>query len=107
MNDKIRDPLTDQLFDAILTLRTREEFYMLFEDLCTVSEIKSLASRLQVALLLSQGHTYTEIFEITGVSTATISRVNRCLEYGADGYKTVIGRIESLDNLPDGKESPE
>ncbi|MBN1891151.1 MAG: hypothetical protein JW780_00050 [Clostridiales bacterium] len=106
MNDKIKDPLTDQLFDAILTLETIEECYMLFEDLCTVSEIKSLASRLQVALLLSQGHTYTEIFETTGVSTATISRVNRCLEYGADGYKTVISRIETLNKSPDGKESP-
>ncbi len=104
MNDKIRDPLTDQLFDAILTLRTTEECYRLFEDLCTVSEIKSLALRLQVAILLSQGHTYTEIFETTGVSTATISRVNRCLEYGADGYKTVIERII---NSYDGKESPE
>jgi TrpR-related protein YerC/YecD len=107
MNDKIKDSLTDELFDAILTLETREECYMLFEDLCTVSEIKSLASRLQVALLLSQGHTYTEIFEITGVSTATISRVNRCLEYGADGYKTVIARIGHINNLPDGKESTE
>lgn len=106
MNDKIKDPHTDELFDAILTLETREECYRLFEDLCTVSEIKSLASRLQVALLLSQGHTYTEIFEMTGVSTATISRVNRCLEYGADGYKTVLDRVGRLNNVSDGKESP-
>ena len=70
-----------------------EECYHFFEDICTVSEIKSLASRLHVAILLSQGHTYAEIFEMTGVSTATISRVNRCLEYGADGYKTVLERI--------------
>ncbi|MBN1891531.1 MAG: helix-turn-helix domain-containing protein [Clostridiales bacterium] len=103
MNDKIRDPLTDELFDAILSLRNRDECYRLFEDLCTVSEIKSLASRLRVALLLSKGHTYSEILELTGVSTATISRVNRCLEYGADGYKTVLDRIGDNHNLPDGK----
>lgn len=95
MNDKWRDRYTDELFDAILSLENKEECYRLFEDLCTVSEIKSLAQRLHVASLLSQGHTYTEIFEITGVSTATISRVNRCLEYGADGYKTVLNRILS------------
>ncbi|NLW89641.1 MAG: hypothetical protein GXY43_08005 [Clostridiaceae bacterium] len=105
MNDKIRDELTDGLFDAILSLEDREECYRFFEDLCTVSEIKSLASRLRVASLLSKGHTYTEIFELTGVSTATISRVNRCLEYGADGYRTVLDRISH--NLPDGKETPE
>lgn len=106
MNDKIRDPQTDALFDAILTLRTRDECYNLFEDLCTVSEIKSLASRIQVAALLNEGHTYAEIFERTGVSTATISRVNRCLEYGADGYKTVLGRVSNNEILTDGKESP-
>lgn len=107
MNDKIRDPLTDELFDAILSLRDRDECYRLFEDLCTVSEIKSLASRLRVALLLSKGHTYSEILERTGVSTATISRVNRCLEYGADGYKTVLDRIREYHKLPDGKETDE
>ncbi len=104
MNDKIKNPLADELFDAILSLRNRNECYQLFEDLCTVSEIKSLASRLHVASLLSKGHTYAEIFDITGVSTATISRVNRCLEYGADGYKTVLGRIVNKNNLHDGKE---
>lgn len=98
MNDKLRDLQTDNLFDAILTLDNREECYKLFEDLCTVSEIKSLAQRLQIASLLNQGHTYSEIFELTGVSTATISRVNRCLEYGADGYKTVLNRIIKTNN---------
>jgi TrpR-related protein YerC/YecD len=98
MNDKLRDSQTDNLFDAILTLANREECYQLFEDLCTVSEIKSLAQRLQIASLLNQGHTYSEIFELTGVSTATISRVNRCLEYGADGYKTVLNRILLAEN---------
>jgi TrpR-related protein YerC/YecD len=93
MNDKLKDPQTDALFDAILSLQSREECYQLFEDLCTVSEIKSLAQRLQIAKLLNQGRTYSEIFEITGVSTATISRVNRSLEYGADGYRTVLSRM--------------
>lgn len=93
MNDKLKDPQTDALFDAILTLKTKEECYCLFEDLCTITEIKSLAQRLQIASLLYRGRTYAEIFEITGVSTATISRVNRSLEYGADGYRTVLQRM--------------
>ncbi len=93
MNDKLKDPQTDALFDAILSLQSREECYRLFEDLCTVPEIKSLAQRLQIASLLHEGRTYSEIFEITGVSTATISRVNRSLEYGADGYRTVLQRL--------------
>lgn len=94
MNDKLKDKHMDDLFDAILTLQSREECYSLFEDLCTISEIKSLASRFQVAILLSKGYTYTEIFEMTGVSTATISRVKRCLDYGADGYKTVLSHMD-------------
>ncbi len=98
MNDKLKDPLTDALFDAILALKSREECYQFFEDLCTVSEIKSLAQRLQIASLLYNGRTYSEIFEITGVSTATISRVNRSLEYGADGYRTVLQRTNK-DNI--------
>ena len=100
MNDKLKDPLTDALFDSILALKTQEECYRLFEDLCTISEIKSLAQRLQIASLLYKGCTYSEIFEITGVSTATISRVNRSLEYGADGYRTVFERIEQADSPP-------
>ena len=98
MNDKLKDRLTDALFDAILALKSREECYQFFEDLCTVSEIKSLAQRLQIASLLYNGRTYSEIFEITGVSTATISRVNRSLEYGADGYRTVLQRTNK-DNI--------
>ena len=98
MNDKLKDKHTDDLCDALLTLQTREECYSLFEDLCTISEIKSLAQRFQVAILLEKGHTYSEILNETGVSTATISRVKRCLDYGADGYKTVLSRM----NLSDG-----
>lgn len=93
MNDKLKDPQTDKLFEAILSLQSLEECYRLFEDLCTVSEIKSLSQRMQIAELLYQGRTYSEIFEVAGVSTATISRVNRSLEYGADGYCTVLQRM--------------
>ncbi len=104
MNDKLKDKHMDDLFDAILTLKTREECYSLFEDLCTISEIKSLAQRFQVAILLAKGHTYSEIFDETGVSTATISRVKRCLDYGADGYRTVLSRMEfDLVNADKGK----
>ncbi|HHY24891.1 MAG TPA: hypothetical protein GX527_11815, partial [Clostridiaceae bacterium] len=86
MNSKLKDPLIDKLFDAILLLRNVEECYRFFEDVCTIAEIKALAQRLEVARLLREKKTYNEISEITGASTATISRVNRCLNYGADGY---------------------
>ncbi len=92
MNSKIKDKITDNLFEAILTLKTVEECYAFFEDVCTVHEIKSLAQRLEVARMLEQKKTYIEIQNTTGASTATISRVNRCLEYGADGYKIVLER---------------
>ncbi|MBZ4645675.1 MAG: hypothetical protein PWR27_461 [Petroclostridium sp.] len=93
MNSKIRDEHTDELFKAILTLKDIEECYNFFEDLCTISEIKAMAQRLQVAKMLKEHHVYTDIVNKTGASTATISRVNRCLNYGADGYKTVLERI--------------
>lgn len=94
MNSKIRDENTDKLFEAILLLKDIDECYSFFEDLCTISEIKALAQRLEVAKMLKNGITYTEIAEKTGASTATISRVNRCLNYGADGYSMIIERLE-------------
>lgn len=94
MNSKIRDEMTDKLFEAILLLRDIDECYRFFEDICTVAEIKALAQRLEVAKMLKQGKTYTEISEKTGASTATISRVNRCYNYGADGYKMILERLE-------------
>ncbi len=94
MNSKIRDEMTDNLFKAILLLKDLDECYNFFEDLCTISEIKAMAQRLEVALMLREGKTYTEISEKTGASTATISRVNRCLLYGADGYKVILERME-------------
>ena len=96
-NPKLKDQLSDQLFEAILSLNNNEECYQFFEDICTVSELKSLAQRLEVARMLESGHTYDDIVARTGASTATISRVKRCLHYGADGYKTILGRLSTKD----------
>ena len=94
MNEKLKSPDVNNLFNAILALKTMEECYALFEDLCTVAEIKEMAKRLKAAKMLSDGAKYTEISETTGLSTATISRVNRSLKYGSDGYIKVLERIE-------------
>ena len=82
------------LFEAILALRDREECRAFFQDLCTVAELKAMAQRLEVAQLLDQGLIYNDILRRTGASSATLSRVNRALQYGADGYKTVLPRLE-------------
>ncbi|NMA33154.1 MAG: hypothetical protein GX940_01200 [Clostridiaceae bacterium] len=94
MNTKIRDKWTDGLFEAILLLENLEECYNFFEDICTVAEIKAMAQRLEVAKMLKQGYTYIDIAQKTGASTATIRRVNRCLMYGADGYRTILEKLE-------------
>lgn len=91
--DKLRDKTVDQLFEAILKLESLEEAYMFFDDLCTVNEVQSLAQRLEVARMLRKGHTYNQIEAETGASTATISRVKRCLNYGTDGYKLALERL--------------
>lgn len=93
-NPKLKDDLTDQLFRSILLLENQEECYQFFEDICTVSELKSLAQRMEVARMLRAGHTYDDIVDKTGASTATISRVKRCLHYGADGYKFMLERLD-------------
>lgn len=93
MNKKIQTEAVDHLFDGIMKLQTREECYRFFEDLCTVNEIISLSQRYEVAQMLSEKKTYLEIAEKTGASTATISRVNRSLIYGNDGYELVFGRL--------------
>lgn len=93
MNPRLRDPLVDQLVRAVLSLRSAEECYRFLEDLCTIGEVRALAARLEVARLLAAGRTYDEIARRTGASSATISRVRRFLEYGADGYRTVLGRL--------------
>lgn len=94
MNERLKDKFTDQLFKAILLLEDEEECYRFFEDICTVNELKSIAQRLEVAKMLKEGATYEEIASKTGASTATISRVKRCLNYGADGYQMVLERLE-------------
>ena len=86
MNKKIRTEAVDSLFEAILTLENKEECYSFFEDLCTVNELLSLSQRFEVATMLRKHDTYLRIAEKTGASTATISRVNRSLNYGDDGY---------------------
>jgi len=94
MIDKLRDNNKDFLFKAILTLKNIDECYDFFEDVCTVSELKDMAQRLIVAKMLSEKKVYSEIVNKTGASTATISRVNRSLEYGRDGYKLVLDRLK-------------
>lgn len=84
----------DGLYRALLTLRTEEEVYNFFQDLCTVTELRAMEQRFEVAQLLDDGLIYNDILERTGASSATISRVNRALQYGADGYKAVLPRIK-------------
>ncbi len=90
---RIRDKQTDELFEAILKLETIDDCYRFFEDICTIKEIQSISQRLQVAKLLRQEKTYNEIEEQTGASTATISRINRALNYGAEGYNIILDRL--------------
>ena len=94
MNKTIRTDAVDHLFDAVLSLQNKEECYSFFEDLCTVNELLSLSQRFEVASMLRQHKTYLEIAEKTGASTATISRVNRSLNYGDDGYELVFDRLQ-------------
>ena len=87
---KLKSPATDELIRAMLSIRDEEVFYRFLEDLCTVKEIRAMAQRFEVAKLLLEKRTYNDIEEATGASTATISRINRTLQYGADGYKNVL-----------------
>lgn len=98
MNNKLKSKTVDMLFEGILKLETVEECYNFFEDLCTIHEINSMAQRLEVANLLFEGDTYTAIGDKTGASTATISRINRCLNYGDGGYNTVLERLKEKNN---------
>lgn len=92
--DKINKRELHQLFRAILSLKTIDECYQFFDDLCTVGEIKAFAQRLEVARMLREGYTYNQIEIETGASTATISRVKRCLHYGMNGYELVLDRLK-------------
>ncbi len=96
MNDKLHTQALDNLFEGILALETREECYAFFEDLCTVPELKAISQRYHVANLLLQNKVYNDIVKETGASTATISRVNRSLSFGSDGYKTVLKKLGKI-----------
>jgi len=99
MNEKLRDPQLDTLFQAILNLKDVEDCYRFFDDLCTVNELRAMEQRFHVARMLSQGSIYSDIVAKTGASTATISRVNRCLNYGNDGYRDAIERLKENESL--------
>lgn len=90
VNSKLRSPETDALFQAILSLKTEDDCYRFFEDICTIKEIRDIAQRLEVARMLRSGDTVASIAQRTGASTTTVSRVNRCLHYGAGGYELVL-----------------
>jgi len=96
IDNRLREPHTDQLFRAVLSLETLDECYQFFEDVCTVSELKAMTQRLEVAKMLKEGRTYDQIIAETGASTATISRVKRCLNYGADGYQLALERLADV-----------
>lgn len=94
MSDKIKDKNVDFMFEAVLSLQTMEECYAFFEDLCTVPEIKAMSQRIVVAKMLRDKKVYSDIVAETGASTATISRVNRSLQYGCNGYEEIFKRME-------------
>lgn len=97
MSKSIRTEAVDHLFSAILSLENKEECYTFFQDVCTINELLSLSQRFEVAKMLREKRTYLEIAEKTGASTATISRVNRSLNYGCDGYDMVFNRLEKKE----------
>ncbi len=99
MSKEIKTGTIDHLFEAVLSLRNMEECYAFFEDLCTVNELVSMSQRYEVAKMLRENKTYLDIAAKTGASTATISRVNRSLNYGCDGYEMVFKRLEAEDGV--------
>ena len=96
-NTRLKDKFVDSLFEAILLLENEEECYRFFEDICTISELKAMAQRLEVAKMLEADATYSDIAEKTGASTATISRVKKCLHYGADGYRLILDKLKQQE----------
>ena len=97
MNRKLKDGDMDILFRGILKLKTVDECYDFFEDLCTISELRAMVQRFQVARMLDEGRIYSDIVQETGASTATISRVNKCLVYGSDGRRRMLDRLKEDD----------
>lgn len=94
MANGVRNASTDALFEAILSLETKEDCYMFFEDLCTIKELNDMAQRLEAAKMLLDGKTYEQIVKAVEISTATISRINRCIQYGSGGYRATIQKAE-------------
>lgn len=95
--NKLRSESVDRLFQSILQLETLEECYAYFEDLCTVKEIQDMSQRLDTALLLAEGYSYQKITETVDVSTATIGRVSKCLNYGSGGYRSTIAKLKAVE----------
>ena len=95
-----KTPETTRLFSSILSLESVEECYQFFDDICTVREVQSIAQRLTVARMLADGQSYQATIAKTGASSATISRVKRCLDYGAGGYRTVMERLAKKEEKP-------
>ncbi len=98
---KVKNEQTELLMNAVLEISTKEDAYRFFEDICTIAELKSMAQRLEVAVLLRKKVTYQEIVRLTGASSATISRVNRALTYGAKGYTKVLDALEEKGEIPE------
>ncbi|MDD2421797.1 MAG: YerC/YecD family TrpR-related protein [Heliobacteriaceae bacterium] len=98
---KLKDPGLDNLFDAVLALETVDECYRFFADICTVAELKALGQRFAVAQMLDQNYKYSEIAAQTGASPATVSRVKRCLNFGADGYRLILRRLREKSREAD------
>ena len=103
MNEKLKEFHVELLFKAVLELQSMEECYKFFEDLCTVPELKALSQRIKVAKMLSENKVYSDIVAQTGASTATISRVNRSLHYGCDGYEIVFERLKTKEEAEGGE----
>ena len=104
MNRKLKDEDMDILFRGILKLQTVEDCYDFFEDQCTIAELRAMVQRFQVARMLDEGRIYSDIVQETGASTATISRVNKCLVYGSDGYRKMLDRLKEDETAEESHE---
>ena len=105
MIEKIKGGHVDYLFKAMMALENIDEFYKFFDDICTIAEVFEMSKRLQAAKMLRDGTVYSEVSEKTGLSTATISRVSRCLKYGSDGYALVLDRLAESEESEKSKKS--
>ena len=103
---KFRHPGEEQFYEAVLSLKTPEECQLFFEDISTIKELQAMSQRLRVAALLDSGSNYLEVSEATGASSATISRVNRCLNYGG-GYRAALDNLKKAGKMPNGADSEE